>query len=214
MTGWGISCVNIGLFCFSACLFPCEIRRLLVAVSAQRPAIIIKYKCGLKFQDVEHLSCVTEIRLCNYLEQAWTMSASEDICIVELIHTTPLLLSVSLLLFSFLPSFCQLLPGEAVPSTHAIVHCFWLPAHQRCRQLKHFFPSLSSFSPNARLVVTFPSRFTAITTAARAFDPCHLPETSHFSISPESCPASFCCKSHARSCSCEPMHLRCSDWDS
>lgn len=34
------------------------------------------------------------------------MPASEDICIVELIHTTPLLLSVSLLLFSFLPSFC------------------------------------------------------------------------------------------------------------
>lgn len=70
-----------------------------------------------------------------------------------------------------------------MPGAHAVVHCFWLPAHQCLSAAETFFLLSSPFYPNAQLVVTLPSQFTAITTAARAFDPCHLPETSHFSIS-------------------------------
>lgn len=124
-------------------------------------------------------SCVTEIGLCNYLRQAWTLPASEDIYRVELIQAAPLLLSVSLLMFSFLPFFyfVHSFSQESQCQTHMQLFTAF-----GC--LPIIFPPLfSPFYPNAQLIVTFPSWFMAITTAARAFDPCLLPETSNFSIS-------------------------------
>lgn len=115
------------------------------------------------------------------------MPASDKLCRVKLIQDTAtcLLLSVSLLTFSFLLPFflfCPLSPGRA-SARHTSNHSMLLAASPSSEAAEMFFPSSLPPSPSTRLIVTVPSWCTAIRTPAKVFDLCHLPGTSHFSIS-------------------------------
>lgn len=87
------------------------------------------------------------------------MVATDDLRRLKLIWdpvTSPLL-SVSLLMFSFLPSFCFVHScswGTQCQAHIQCLACFWLPAHS-WRQLKCFSPA--GFFPLTQPVVTFPS---------------------------------------------------------
>lgn len=185
MTGWGISCVNVGpflLFCLFISLWREDFKLLLE--SAQGPVIIIKEKCVLKFQDVEHLSCVTEIGLRNSLEQAWTLPASEDICRADPSNPS---LAFSFLADVFFPSFflfCPLLlPGEPMPSTQNIA-VQSLPAFG-CLPISvgswNIFPSLFLLPERAtssHISIPVQGNHNCCHIIC-----CHLPEISYFSIS-------------------------------
>lgn len=161
--------------------------------------------CDLEFQDVERWSCVTVIRLCDYLELAWTMPASDDLCRVKLSRDTATspLLSVSLLMFSFLLPLCFVHSFSRESWCQAHIQWFawfWLPAHRR-RQLK-CFSSAPSLFPKLLACHHIPVPVHSNQNSCQSL--WFQPPTRDFPFLNliESRPASFCCKSHAPSCSC------------
>lgn len=135
---------------------------------------------------MEHWSCVTVIRM-------YGIYSRHGPCLPVMTFVNkadPRYCSLSpafgfLANFFFLPSFCfHSLLGEPAPSTHPMV-CMLLAACPSSEAAEMFFPS--SLPPPQVLGLSSHSRYGArqseLLPKPKAFDPCHLPATCHFSTS-------------------------------